>query len=218
LTALASAGQDAGVNELTHPSLPFVLRPAGGKSCAFSVDEAGTLTLSGEARSDLFIDPAGEGEQAEAGYLVGVPPYGDFTLAARITVPFASDFDAGVLLVEAGPERFAKACFEYSPQGKPMAVSVVTRGVSDDANGRLVDGDTLWLRVTRTGGAWAFHSSLDGTWWDFLRYFSLGEAQQERDAVRVGFLAQSPVGEGIEVTFTQIAYTEGALGDLRDGS
>jgi uncharacterized protein len=207
------------VTELTHAALPFALRPVGGKACAFSVDEAGTLTLSGEARSDLFIDPSGESEPAEAGYLVGVPPRGDFTFAAQVTVPFASSFDAGVLLVEAGPERFAKACFEYSPQRRPMAVSVVTREVSDDANGRFVEGgNTLWLRVTRTGRAWAFHSSLDGTWWDMLRYFSLGEAPEERDAVRVGFLAQSPVGEGISVTFAQIAYSAGAPGDLRDGS
>jgi uncharacterized protein len=90
LTARASSRQDAGVNELIHAVLPFALRPAGGKACAFSVDEAGTLTLSGEARSDLFIDPSGEGERPEAGYLLGVPPRGDFTLAARITVPFAS--------------------------------------------------------------------------------------------------------------------------------
>jgi regulation of enolase protein 1 (concanavalin A-like superfamily) len=207
------------VTELTHAAVPFALRPAGGKACAFSVDEAGTLTLSGEARSDLFIDPSGESEPAEAGYLVGVPPRGDFTLAAQVTVPFTSSFDAGVLLVEAGPERFAKACFEYSPQRRPMAVSVVTREVSDDANGRFAEGgNTLWLRVTRTGRAWAFHSSLDGTWWDMLRYFSLGEAPEERDAVRVGFLAQSPVGEGINVTFAQIAYSAGAPGDLRDGS
>jgi hypothetical protein len=128
-------------------------------------------------------------------------------------------FDAGVLLVHAGPERFAKACFEFSPQRKPMAVSVVTRGVSDDANAFVVeDRDTLWLRVTRTGRAWAFHASTDGKQWEMLRYFTLGEPPEERDAVRVGFLAQSPVGEGLRVTFAQIAYTGGAPEDLRDGS
>ena len=64
------------------------LRVLGGRG--------GTLALSGETRSDLFIDPSGEGERPEAGYLA-MPPRGDFTLAARITVPFASMFDAGVL-------------------------------------------------------------------------------------------------------------------------
>lgn len=217
------------MNELIHPALPFPLAPAGGKNCEFAVDDAGALRLTGEARSDLFIDPVAGAERPDAGYLLGVPPRGagradgdgsgggDFTLSARITVPFGAKFDAGVLLVYAGPERFAKACFEFSPQRKPMAVSVVTRGVSDDANAFVVEGDTLWLRVTRVGAAWAFHASIDGKWWDMLRYFTLGEPPEERDAVRVGFLAQSPVGEGIEVTFTQIAYSEGAPADLRDG-
>jgi regulation of enolase protein 1 (concanavalin A-like superfamily) len=210
------------MNELIHPALPFALSRAGGKTCEFALDDEGTLTLTGAARSDLFIDPSGEsaeGERPDAGFLVGVPPRGDFTLSARVTVPFGSMFDAGVLLVYAGPERFAKACFEFSPRRKPMAVSVVTRGVSDDANAFVVEhGDTLWLRVTRTGRAWSFHTSSDGKWWDMLRYFTLGEPPQERDAVRVGFLAQSPVGDGLQVTFAQIAYAEGAPEDLRDGS
>jgi regulation of enolase protein 1 (concanavalin A-like superfamily) len=207
------------MNELIHPRLPFALSPAGGKGCEFSLDDEGTLTLTGEARSDLFVDPAGTSlDRPDAGYLVGLPPQGDFTLSARVTVPFESSFDAGVLLVHSGPERFAKACFEFSPQGRPMAVSVVTRGVSDDANGRFVDGDTLWLRVTRTGYSWAFHSSLDGEWWDMLRYFTLEEPPEDRENVRVGFLAQSPAGEGLTVTFAQIAYAEGAPENLRDGS
>jgi hypothetical protein len=65
LTARVSSRQDAGVNALIHAILPFALRPA--KARAFSVDEAGTLTLSSQARSDLFIDPSGEGERPEAG-------------------------------------------------------------------------------------------------------------------------------------------------------
>ena len=208
------------MNELIHPALPFALSPAGRKDCEFALDNEGTLTLTGEPRSDLFIDPSGAGaDRPEAGYLVGVPPQGDFTLSARITVPFASMFDAGVLLVHAGRDRFAKACFEFSPQRTPMAVSVVTRGTSDDANGRVVEhGDTLWLRVTRTARAWAFHSSLDGEWWDMLRYFTLDEPEQDRDKVSVGFLAQSPAGDGLKVTFAQIAYAEGAPENLRDGS
>jgi regulation of enolase protein 1 (concanavalin A-like superfamily) len=206
------------MNELIHPALPFPLAPEGGKACEFTVDEAATLTLTGEAGSDLFHDPAGGHDHPDAGFLVGVPPRGDFTLSARVRVPFKSRFDAGVLLVYSDQDRFAKACFELSPHGKPMAVSVVTRRHSDDSNAFAVDGDSLWLRVTRTGAAWAFHTSADGKWWDMLRYFTLDEPAEDRDHVRVGFLAQSPAGEGITVTFTQIAYTEGASKDLRDGS
>jgi hypothetical protein len=207
------------VNELIHSALPFPLSPQGGKACSYAVDRAGALRLTGEAGSDLFIDPSGaDGARPDAGYLLGPAPEADFTLTARATVPFAAKFDAGVLLVHAGPERFAKLCFEFSPQRRPTAVSVVTRGTSDDANAFAVEGDTLWLRLSRVGQAWAFHASTDGSWWDMVRYFTLGEPEADRGEVRVGFLAQSPCGEGIAVTFSQIGYAEGAPKDLRDGS
>src|SRR4029077_11818419 len=104
-------------------------------------------------------------------------------------------------------------CFEYSPQLKPTAVTVVTRGTSDDCNSFEVDGSTLWLRLTRSGATWACHASTDGAWWRLLRYFTLGT-----DLVRVGFLAQSPTGDGCAATFDHIAFRPGAPENLRDGS
>ncbi|MGZ4435571.1 MAG: hypothetical protein ACXVW7_18405 [Trebonia sp.] len=75
------------MNELIHAALPFALRPADGKVCAFSVDEAGTLSLSGEARSDVLSDPPGE--RPEAGYLLGVPPRDGLTHAPGTDPPTA---------------------------------------------------------------------------------------------------------------------------------
>src|SRR5580704_17213624 len=126
---------------------------------------------------------------------------GDFTLAAQVSVEFASTYDAGVLLLHAAERQWAKLCFEYSPQLRPTAVTVVTRGTSDDCNSFEVDGTTLWLRITRSGAAWAFHASADGEWWRLLRYFALSSDPAEM--VRVGFLAQSPAGEGCAATFDQ---------------
>ena len=83
-------------------------------------------------------------------------------------------YDAGVLLLHARERQWAKLCFEYSPQLRPTAVTVVTRGTSDDCNSFEVDGRSLWLRITRSGAAWAFHASADGSWWRLLRYFALG--------------------------------------------
>ncbi len=206
---------------IIHPALPFPLAAHGDLPVTHAVDKAGTLTLTGAARSDMFIDPNGAADTYAAGLLLGLPPEGegagggDFTLSARVTVPFASIFDAGVLVVHVGRDRFAKLCFEYSPQRQPTVVSVVTRGVSDDANAFPVEGSTVNLRVARIGTAWAFHASTDEKHWSMVRYFSLGESEQP---ARVGLLAQSPTGEGISVTFAQITYTPGTLADLRDGS
>jgi regulation of enolase protein 1 (concanavalin A-like superfamily) len=149
---------------------------------------------------------------------VGVPPEGDFGLAARVRVEFASAFDAGVLLVYAADDRWAKLCFECSPRKTATAVTVVTRGTSDDANAFEVSGDTLWLRITRSGGAWAFHASTDGQEWRLLRYFTLRESGTNPGPTSVGFLAQSPTGQGCTAVFDEVTFTSSAPGDMRDGS
>jgi regulation of enolase protein 1 (concanavalin A-like superfamily) len=117
-------------------------------------------------------------------------------------------------MLRAGDHVWAKLALERSPQGEAMVVSVVTRGVSDDANGAVVAGHTVWLRVARIGGACALHASPDGERWDLVRHFALGAP----DALAAGFLAQSPSGEGCTATFDEIRFAARTLADLRDGS
>ena len=166
--------QTTRVTALKLPSLPFPLEPAGHPAPGCRILN-GALILSAGAGTDMFLDPAGadQAQVPDAGRFVGLPPAGDFTLAAQVRVEFASMYDAGVLLLHARERHWAKLCFEYSPQLRPTAVTVVTKGVSDDCNSFEVDGDTLWLRITRSGAAWAFHASTDGSWWRLLRYFAL---------------------------------------------
>jgi regulation of enolase protein 1 (concanavalin A-like superfamily) len=96
-----------------------------------------------------------------------------------------------------------------------MLVSVVTRGLSDDANAFVVDGDEVLLRVSRLGSVYAFHASTDGGgFWQLVRYFDLDTA----GAVEVGFEAQSPTGPGCTVTFDLISFLPTRLADPRDGS
>jgi regulation of enolase protein 1 (concanavalin A-like superfamily) len=205
------------VAALKLPSLPFPLEPAGSPPPGCHV-RRGALILSAAAGTDLFVDPAGAdpGQVPDAGRFVGLPPAGDFTLAAQVQVQFGSMYDAGALLLHARERHWAKVCLEYSPQQRPTAVTVVTRGVSDDCNSFEVTGDTLWLRITRSGAAWAFHASADGSAWRLLRYFALGGDPAE--LVRVGFLAQSPTGPGCTATFDHISFQPGAPMNLRDGS
>jgi len=208
------------VTALKLPGLPFPLEPAGSPAPGCRVLR-GALILRAAAGTDMFADPGGPvgadpGPVPDAGRFVGLPPAGDFTLAAAVRVEFARAFDAGALLLHARERHWAKLAFEYSPQLRPTAVTVVTKGVSDDCNSFEVDGDTLWLRITRSGRAWAFHASADGSWWRLLRYFALGGDPAE--LVRVGFLAQSPTGEGCTATFDHISFRPGATENLRDGT
>jgi regulation of enolase protein 1 (concanavalin A-like superfamily) len=150
-----------------------------------------------------------------AATLLGAPPAGDFRLSARATVGFGAAYDAGVLLLWIDERHWGKLCFEFSPARKPMIVSVVTRGVSDDANAFVVPGTSVWLRLSRIDQAYAYHASADGKQWRMIRYFRVGESPV---SVKVGFEAQSPTGDGCTVTFDDIRFAPERLGDLRDGS
>jgi len=200
-------------------ALPFGLTPS--QPGVWRHDEpAGAVTGAAPPHTDLYLHPGGTGSDdadslLNAATLLGVPPAGDFQLSARVTVGFRSQYDAGVLLLWIDEQHWAKFCFEFSPASEPMVVSVVTRGVSDDANAYVVPEHTVWLRVSRIDDAYAFHASADGSTWTFVRFFSLGAAPGEH---RVGFEVQSPTGDGCTVTFDNLRFTGQRLADLRDGS
>jgi uncharacterized protein len=206
-------------DRLDLPALPFALVPS--HDGVWRRDEqGGTVTAAAPAGTDLYVNPAGAGStDAEtllnAATLLGTPPAGDFQLSARVDVDFRSQFDAGVLLLWADERTWAKFCFELSPAAEPMVVSVVTRGVSDDANAFVVADRSVGLRVSRVDGVYAFHATTDGRTWQLVRVFSLGD---DPDRHQVGFEAQSPTGEGCTVTFTELHFTQQRLADLRDGS
>jgi regulation of enolase protein 1 (concanavalin A-like superfamily) len=140
-------------------------------------------------------------------------PSGDFALSARVGVDFASTYDAGVLVLFRDESCWAKLCFERSPAGRPMVVSVVNQRVSDDCNHFAVAGSHMWFRIARGGDCFAFHTSSDGSEWQLVRYFGF----DDQAGISVGFLAQSPTGEGCRVSFDEIRYEAGGLTDLRSG-
>ena len=187
--------------------LRWLGRPAGA-----AVRDGG-LELAAGPRTDWFVDPGGEAPPvANAPALVGGPS-GDFLLSSRVAVEFASVFDAGALVLFGHERAWAKLCLEYSPQHEPMIVSVVTRDLSDDCNSFVVEGNSAWLRVSRTGRTFAFHASTDGSSWELVRHFAL----QPDDELLVGFETQSPLGEGCTAFFSDIRYATRTLADIRSG-
>ncbi|HEX7589376.1 MAG TPA: DUF1349 domain-containing protein [Demequinaceae bacterium] len=203
----------------TIPGVPFPLAPSAGARWTIEGDPARVTVLAG-AHTDIFVDPGGASQvNAEtllnAATLLGTPPDGDFRLSAHVRVAFASTFDAGVLLLWFDEGHWAKLCLEYSPEGEPMVVSVVNRGVADDANSFVVPGESIWLRVSRVDSVYAYHASEDGERWRLVRAFVLDVPGA---SPRVGFEAQSPTGKGCAVSFDQIGFDRVRLGDLRDGT
>jgi regulation of enolase protein 1 (concanavalin A-like superfamily) len=181
---------------------------------AWNLDgEALTVVTAGS--TDNFVDPAGSVVVLNSARALAVAPRPGWQFSARVAVNFQAEYDAGVLMLWSDQQHFAKLCFERSPHGEAMVVSVVTRGLSDDANGWIVDAGAVWLRISCIAdGVYAFHARGDGSRWDIVRYFELSGSAP----MKYGLAAQSPVGAGCTVTFTQLAFRELLLQDLRDGS
>ncbi len=201
---------------LDVPELPFPV--TASHPGVWRREEDGRVVVDAPARTDLYVNPGGEGSadaesMLNAATLLGAPPEGDFQLSARVGVDFRSRYDAGVLLLWIDERHWAKFCFELSPASEPMVVSVVTLGVSDDANAFVVPDRSVWLRISRVDRVYAFHASTDAETWRLVRVFSLGDSPSE-----VGFEAQSPTGDGCTVTFDEIHFSRRRLADLRDGS
>jgi len=199
------------VNRL--PGLPDLAWTSTPGTARYDAD-AGALALTSEAKVDWSNSSRGGPQELGATALAFDAPE-RFTLSARITVlSERSTFDAGAIALWIDGDHWAKLCFEQSPQGQAMVVSVVTNTWSDDVNSTVVTGESVWMRVSRLGEAWVFHSSVDGVTWDFVRLFRL-----HSDApVRVGFLSQAPVGPPCEARFDDIRFGTEPPEDLRDGS
>jgi uncharacterized protein len=205
--------------QMRVPGVPFSFVPSAAD--VWRIDErTGTVAAEAAPRTDIFIDPRhGATANAEstlnAATLLGEAPPGDFQFSARVTVEFAAAFDAGVLLIWADEQRWAKLCFEVSPAGEPMVVSVVCRDVADDANAFVVAQPSVWLRVSRVDRAYAYHASLDGRTWQLVRFFNVYSGPFSD---RIGFEVQSPTGDGCGVRFDDIRFAPVHLAELRDGS
>ena len=174
------------------------------------------LEVTAGAKTDWYVyapDPASWAPKNGA-RLLGLPPEGDWQLSARVTVDFQGTFDAGTLFLFADEDHWSKLAFEYSPDDQGMVVSVITRGTSDDANGWIIEGDQVWLRVSRLGQGFVFHASNDGKRWEFVRSFAFGV----EGPVKAGFGIQAPEGEGCKAAFDHIAFKQETLTDLRNGS
>jgi len=200
------------VNSLNLKSLPEALIWINEPEYVEAIADESFVIAAG-AETDWFFDPAGSINKNNAPVAIFSPSDKKFFLAAKVTVEFKSMFDAGGLMAYEDTEHWAKLCFEYSPTRKPMIVSVVTRGQSDDCNSVLIDNNTVYLRVYRQANTLAFHYSEDGSYWHLVRYFSIGQLRN----LQVGFSAQAPTGARCQVQFSEIKYLPGELSDLRNG-
>ena len=177
----------------------------------FTCLENGYL-LKAKPASDLVVDPLSGTVTSNAVYLAGEVT-GDFTFSAKVSHEFLSTYDACCLLAYSNDTLWSKACFECTEEGESAVVTVMTNGRSDDANSVRIAGKTVWLQMCRSGQTISVQYSEDGGNWVFVRilYTALPST------VRLGILAQSPVGEGGSFRFEDIRFINKAPANMRFG-
>lgn len=172
----------------------------------------GGIRVFAPAQTDYFQNPNGEGG-TDSAPLLWLPVEGDFVARAYVRPTFASTYDAGALMVRHDETHWAKLCFEGTDLGTHAAVSVVTNGLSDDANGVDLEKEAIWLQIVRQGDLMGMHYSLDGKVWCMVRYFALPMPPQ----VKVGLVAQSPIGPGTVVDFCSLNIESRRVENMRAG-
>ena len=174
--------------------------------------EEGRLTIAAGPSTDWYISPL-DGKSSRSAPILLFRPAENFTLGAKVSVEFGTQWDAGMLMVYADDTNWAKFALEMSVYRVPTIVTVVTRGVSDDCNSISVSGHSVWLRIAKIGRAFGFYTSPDGAAWKMVRAFTLGASPE----IRVGFGAQSPIGRAGRATFSEIRYSPQRIADIFKG-
>lgn len=171
-----------------------------------------TLLITAPGDTDVFTDPVGVNIKANAPYLYQEVE-GDFRMTAHVGHEFKSTWDAAVLMIWDDQEKNAKLCFEKSDFGTKAIVSVVTNGVSDDANGVNYNWNNVWLQITRQGNIFALHYGPDGKNWNMVRLFRL----DANKTIKIGMEAQCPAGEESKIYFYHFNIDNTPVQDLRAG-
>ncbi|OXM85599.1 DUF1349 domain-containing protein [Paenibacillus rigui] len=175
----------------------------------WTFDEDKGLLVSAPENADYFIDPAGTQVKASAPFLF-TKVQGDFNISTRVHVEMKHQYDSGCLMIMSDSQNWAKLCYEFF-EGRKSILSVVTKNTSDDCIGGDLDIVNPFLRIARSGNSFAFHYSLDGLRWHLIRYFGM-ECGAE---LKVGVVAQSPIGEGCQVSFEHLRLSNHNEGDIR---
>lgn len=179
----------------------------------------GVLTVYAPAQTDYFNSPVKENgafpEPVANASLYYTELTGDFVFKTKVQLEFKNLYDAAALLVYENENVWAKLALENSdlPCRKPAVVSVVTNRISDDCNGPVMDGNSVWFQISRVDDCFAFHYSVDGKEYQMVRVFTLPVGK----TVKVGFEAQAPMGEGGNRYYSEISVESKRVKNIRAG-
>ncbi len=175
--------------------------------------EDSALYITAPKGSDFFNNPENGEISASAPYLFQEVS-GDFVLTACLEPDFQDKWNAGCLFLRQDSSHWIKFAFENSDATGPSIVTVVTREVSDDANGAvLADTELIWLRMIKKDNLYSMLWSRDGQNFTMARLAAL----PEKDTVQVGLEVQCPVGAKAEHKILYYYLEKKRVADLRKG-
>jgi uncharacterized protein len=162
--------------------------------------------------TDFFADPQDSTSIATAPF-VYEEVVGDFVAKAYVRPDFGGTWNAVSLMAMQDRDHWVKFAFEESDATGPSIVTVVTRGVSDDANGAFFrQSRALWLKLVRKGNAYAMHWSQD----DKHYYMARLAAMPAADTVRIGVSFQCPVDSTANHDLIYYGLENKTVEDLRN--
>lgn len=177
-------------------------------------EDNGSIEILAGPGTNLFISAVGDFRASNAPIYVHEADQ-EFTLICQVQPSFSSVYDAGAIMLYISDENWVKFAYERTDLGHDAMVSVVTNGVSDDANGEKMTSEAVWMKLTRKDHAIGLYYSVDGVQWRMVRLFQHQIKQEEQ--VYVGLLAQSPIGQECRVQFRGLEYHGEAVKDFRKG-
>jgi len=161
------------------------------------------ITILAKKGTDLYTNADGSNSNDNAPR-VFFEPKSDFTLSAKVTANFTTAYDGGALFLYADTDNWGKLLFERFKSGDNGIASTVTNLTGDDAYHYLVDNNYIFLKIVRKNNTFSFHYSESGEEWSYLRSFSLTTPK----AIKVGFVAQSPISKNHKVVYSNIIFKE----------
>ncbi|MBT8180316.1 MAG: DUF1349 domain-containing protein [Eudoraea sp.] len=173
----------------------------------------GSLNVIAEKGTDFFNNPEDSTITSTAPFLYQNIS-GDFVAQALVRADFSSVWNAASIMVYIDEHNWIKFAFENSDATGKSIVSVVTRQVSDDANGVVLsDEDEVWLKLVRKGNNYAMFWSIDGEDFKMARLAAMPPV----DSLKIGVEAQCPVGESATHQILYFGLVKKTVEDLRKG-
>lgn len=195
------------LSTLDHPSFAWMNKPA-----VFAWENQ-VLKVKAEEATDFFNNPVDGSKIATAPFLYQMVE-GNFIAKTLVRPDFSAQWNAVSLMVYLDSLNWIKFAFEESDATGRSIVSVVTRDVSDDANGViLADQDAVWLKIIRQNDNYAMHWSLDDRKYHMARLTAMPPA----DMVKVGIEAQCPAGSSATHEIHFFGIMDKTVKDLRTG-